>query len=422
MAELVLNIVPIKFNANEVKIGKIVLDKSTYKEYLDKYSDTHAFRYDSQLDIVQNIPIKPNVNPLGENYIVQIKDCLPLLARGIQQSIFTWLSNNLRIYRKGKKVIFWGKQNTSLLLTQSAKILSLPTIPNLEVVLKYEIDCRIFRYGDDKSFLGLVIDLATSNIIDIPISELQLKGYNPIGKYICIRTENENDRFQGKLETIGQVSEIDGYNLKLIDSESRTEINANEAFLEPRLENLHEVLQLYYNKKMPSLLTQLNKVRQPISTAKGKLELINKTIDVLKKNTIVLGELGLALDNLLVERDERFPNKITTGRPILLFGAQGRNTGSVPDLGIKENGPYMYLHHERNSPLIGVVCEEQYLGRVEQFLNMIKNGFPSEMWTNSKHGNPFPIGMIGKYRLSNIRFEYQTCPDFIGNFIQSSIR
>ena len=190
MAELVLNIVPIKFNANEVKIGKIVLDKSTYKEYLDKYSDTHAFRYDSQLDIVQNIPIKPNVNPLGENYIVQIKDCLPLLARGIQQSIFTWLSNNLRIYRKGKKVIFWGKQNTSLLLTQSAKILSLPTIPNLEVVLKYEIDCRIFRYGDDKSFLGLVIDLATSNIIDIPISELQLKGYNPIGKYICIRTEN----------------------------------------------------------------------------------------------------------------------------------------------------------------------------------------------------------------------------------------
>ena len=69
----------------------------------------------------------------------------------------------------------------------------------------------------------------------------------------------------------------------------------------------------------------------------------------------------------------------------------------------------MYLQHERNSPLIGVICESQYRGRVEQFLNLLKDGFPQEMWTSTKHTNPYQKGMINKYRLSSIRFVYQEC-------------
>ena len=43
----------------------------------------------------------------------------------------------------------------------------------LDVVLRYEIDCRMLQYDENKHYIGLVLDVATSNIIDIPVSELQ---------------------------------------------------------------------------------------------------------------------------------------------------------------------------------------------------------------------------------------------------------
>ncbi|MBM3179443.1 MAG: hypothetical protein FJZ86_03725 [Chloroflexi bacterium] len=411
MAGLVLNIIPIEFNSEKATIGKLRMDKESYDEFTRKNSETHAFRYDAESDFVQNIPIKSSIKPLGDEFEVLILENLPLLARAIQGSIFEWLSNNLRINRRGKKIIFWGKQDSALLLTQSAKKLGLPTIPNLEVLLKYEVDCRIFRYDDNKSFLGLVVDLATSNIIDIPISDLQDKGYDVIGKYVCKRLESDQENSQGKLETVGQVSSIDGNSLKLIDTEGATEIESSHAYLEPRLENFHDVINLYYGNKAAQVIDQLNHLRRPINTAKEKLALIKKTVDLLKNKPIVLGELGLSFGNVIESTDKRFPNRITAERPNLLFGAQGRNNGSVPDLGITNFGPYMYLHNERNSPVIAVVCEAQYKGRVEQFLNLLRSGYPAEMWTNNKRSNPFPNGLIGKYRLSNIRFEYEVCSD-----------
>jgi hypothetical protein len=134
-------------------------------------------------------------------------------------------------------------------------------------------------------------------------------------------------------------------------------------------------------------------------------------MDTLKSKAIVLGELNISFGNVLEQTDQRFPNRVITERPNLLFGAQGRNNNSVPDVGVTSHGPYMYLHNERNSPVIAVICEAQYMGRVEQFLNLLKNGYPAEMWTNGKRFNPFPNGLIGKYRLANVRFEYENCLD-----------
>jgi len=253
--------------------------------------------------------------------------------------------------------------------------------------------------------------LATSNIVDIPVSDLVNKGYNIIGKYVCRRTESDQFNPQGKLDVVGQVGDIDGNTLKLIDTEGITEIDSSLAFLEPRLESFHDVVNLYYGENAGRLMKQLSDLRQPINTAKEKLSLIKKTVDLLKNKAIVLGELNISFGNVLEQTDKRFPNKVITDRPNLLFGAQGRNSGSVPDLGITSHGPYMYLHNERNSPVIAVVCEAQYIGRVEQFLNLLKNGFPAEMWTNNKRSNPFPNGLIGKYRISNVRFEYEVCSD-----------
>ncbi|HCB02231.1 MAG TPA: hypothetical protein DEP19_07595, partial [Anaerolineae bacterium] len=116
MTGLVLNIVPVEFNSEKVEIGKLSIKKESYRDFVKKHSDTHTFRYDADTDLVQTISIKPDEKPLGDISEVLVLEHLPLLARAIQNSIFSWLSNNLRINRKGKKIIFWGKQDSAQLL------------------------------------------------------------------------------------------------------------------------------------------------------------------------------------------------------------------------------------------------------------------------------------------------------------------
>ena len=344
MKKLILNIVPILFSSDKIAIGKLHLNKDQYREYAKKYSHTHAFRYVSETDEVQSIAIKPDTQPLGEEDTVTISDYLPLIARAIQQNIFYWLYGHLRIIRKNKKIIFWGQSDSALLLKQALQKLNLEYIPGLDVVLKYTVDCRIFQEGNDKSYLGLVIDLSTSNIIEIPADQLIVKGLNIIEKYVCKRTISDDENSQAKLDTLGQVSEVDNAILKLVDSEGITEIDAKDALLEPRTENLHEVLGIYYGNSSKQLINKVAELRYPVNTAKGKLDIIKTTVTNLKKRPIILGNnITLSIGDLLSETEEYFPAKITTGRPIIFFGPQGRNTGSVPDAGINEHGPYIVL-------------------------------------------------------------------------------
>jgi len=408
---IILNVVPLKFSSNTIQIGRMKgVDKESYRQLREQYAGTHAFRYDSQADEIQNIAIAPNIDPVGRGDLVSIPEHLPLIARAIQQSIFVWLTGSLRIIRKGKKIVFWGQADSALLLSQAVLKLGLKKEAGLEVALRYEIDCRIFQYAEDKSYLGLVIDLATSNIIDIPATDLQARGLEITGRYVCRYQEGDTDSFHRRLELLGRVSALEGTRLLLTDSDGSSRVEATDVLLEPRFENFRDVVELCYGTKASQVLTTLANLRQPINNAPGKLELIRKTVDQLRPRPIVIGnDVSLEFGRLLDETSEQFPQRIETARPTFLFGPQGKNTGIYPDIGITTHGPYMYMYHDRNAPLIAVVCESQHRGTVEQFLQLLRDGFPNEMWKNAKHQNPFPHGLVGKYRLSKIRFEYEEC-------------
>jgi Piwi domain len=408
---LVLNVVPVTFEAEKLIIGRMPnVSKDEYQKLQDAHWKTHSFRFDRRTDEILNVSIEPNAKPLGIVDEVNPQDHLLLIARAIQQNILVWLSSSLPILRGNKKLMFWGQADSALLLTRALEKIGAEKIKGLEVTLRYEIDCRMFQHDDEERYLGLVLDLSTSNIIELPVPELLHKGLMIDGRCVCRRQPLSQEYLQPKLELLGQVSAIKGTKLLLTETEGVNEISADDILLEPRLENLNDVIKLYYGPKADAVLSSLDSFRKPISTAAGKLARLKETLRGLKKRSIIIANnVTINLGNLLQSSDAKFPSRVKTERPNLLFGPQGRNHSPYPDPGVTSYGPYMYMQHERNAPLMGIVCASRYRGRVEQFIQLLRDGFPQEEWRNERKGNPFQQGMIGKYRLSNFRVEYEEC-------------
>jgi hypothetical protein len=406
----ILNIVPIKFNSDTIEVGRLSnFDSEAYRQLREQYWQTHSFRYDNRTKEVLNVTLTKEAIPLGSTEVVKIQEHLLLMARAVQQNILIWLANRRPILRSNKRLVFWGQADNALLLSRAVQNLGLEPVKDLEVALRYDIDCRMFGYEENKLYLGLVIDVATSNVIDIPVSQLHMQGMSLVDRYVCHHKESDREFLRPRLELLGRISKADGGKIWLTDTEGISEVDANDVYLEPRLENLHDVIKLYYKQNASKVLNALEEQRLPVSSAAGKLTNIRNTLAALKNRSVYIGNsVSVELGNLLSPADEKFPDRITTVRPPLLFGAQGRTSGTIPDLEISKHGPYLYMQHERNSPIIAVICESQYKGVVEQFVKLLVDGVPNEIWEGTRP-NPFPDGLAGKYRLAKIRLEYEEC-------------
>ncbi len=412
---ITLNIVPISFSSETILIGKLKYqNEEEYKKLREWNRLTHAFRYDSRDGNISNLGINTNIQPLGQIEEAEVKKNLLLLGRGIQQSIINWLANKRPIVKTGKRLTFWGGVANASLLTSATTMLNLEPTPGLDVVIRYDLDTRLFWSPGNNAmpYLGLVIDISTANILDLSVADLLSKGVNVKGKYICKHEASDQDYLRPRLDLIGMISNVDGDNLLLTDTDGINEINAHDAFLEPRSEYLDEIILSIYRSDSKKVLNKLKEIRGPLSTATSKLERIKQTLSGLQNDHHIIFGGGVKVDfgNLLTTENPLFPLSVSTTRPNLLFGPQGRNAGSIPDFGIQSWGPFKYAYHTRNSPVIGVICEAQYKGRVEEFVKLLRDGIPEEIWektTNRQAKNPYLGGLIGKFRITRVDIQFE---------------
>jgi hypothetical protein len=198
--------------------------------------------------------------------------------------------------------------------------------------------------------------------------------------------------------------------LDVVDADGSFEVAASEVALEPRVENLHAAIETLYGDRAAAVLSNLRALRQPVASAAGKLARIKSTVSQLRGHDFTIADsVDVKFGELIDDRSPDFPAPIETGRPMFLFGAQGRDKGTYPDMGIRTWGPYMYMHHSRSSPVIAVVCESRHRGTVEQFVDALCNGFPDALWQGTPSHNPYRGGLQGKFRLTKIRLEYEEC-------------
>jgi hypothetical protein len=357
---------------------------------------------------------------------VPVDEHLLLLGRAVQRSILDWLAGHLTIISRDQPLSFWGGAQDAKLLSHAVRNVNgklrgpdlLPN-PKVEVAVRYAMSTRpMWPPGDAvRPYLGLLVDLRTSNVIDLSVEELLDLGVEVKGKYVCARREDDDDLVLSKLDTLGMVSEVDGGRLLLTDSMGIDEVAAEDVLLEPRQENLEVVVRALYGRHASDVISQLRQLRGPYGSAAGKLQKIRHTLEGLRKRHSVSldgGFLEATFDELLAQDSVSFPETIRTDRPGFLFGAQGRENGRYPDDGVRRFGPYKYMQHSKNEPLIAVVCEASRRGRVEQFVESLRGGFSEEAWREvmkrrkgKPSPNPFEGGLLDKYRLTRIDLEFE---------------
>jgi hypothetical protein len=121
-----------------------------------------------------------------------VQEHLLLAARAVQHAILIWIASGRPIVKGTKQLVFWGQVDDALLLTQALRQVGLAPIPGLEVPLRYEIDCRMFRDAHNSPYLGLVIGVETANVVDIPVADLMRRGLTVSGRYVCRRQESDH--------------------------------------------------------------------------------------------------------------------------------------------------------------------------------------------------------------------------------------
>lgn len=413
--DLIANIVPVAFSQPTFQIGHLSwAGEEAYRMLREEHWRTHAFRFDQRYNEILNVALTPRASALGRVEDAAVDRHLLLAARAVQQAILIWIAAKVPVLKSGnKRLLFLGQADEALLLSKAIQRARLQPTAGLEVSIRYEIDCRLFYDREGHPFLGLVVDVGTTNVIDLSIAELQRHGVSVIDRYVCRRQEGELTYLRPRLDLLGRVSAVEGNHLILTDAAGVDEIDTNEAWLEPRLENLEAVVQALYGQRSATVLTTLANLRQPVVSANGRLAHCRQTVDRLRnKNLTIANGVAIHLGNLLDDQDTRFPRQIVTQRPGLLFGAQGHNTGLYPDGGIRSFGPYMFMQHTRTAPLIAMVCEAQHRGTVDQFLNQLCNGYPGVPEENPDK-NPFRSGLVGKFHLNRVRLEFEeaTAPD-----------
>lgn len=283
-------------------------------------------------------------------------------------------------------------------------------------MVRYTLGTRLLERGrGGSSTLALVIDVGTSNVIDIPISELTEKGVNVVGRYVCRRelASEAEPWYRPRLETLGCVSELRGGEVLLTDTSGVDRLRASLALLEPRHENLDAVVKTLYPAETDQILRRASELRAPYLSANGKLGFIQRTLDTLRHEheLRVAGSLVAKVGDLLARGSDGFPDEVSTSRPTMLFG-NGLQTSQVPDDGIRRWGPYKYMHNEYNEPVVVVVCEAAHRGRMEQFVELLRSGFPDADRQKGTHerqapANAFAGGLIGKFRLRRVTYEWE---------------
>ena len=350
---------------------------------------------------------------MGERAEVTVGKHLLLFAGAIQEQLRRWFLGNRKILKPFRPLICLGRRDR--LLTQALQKTGVNfSDTRLDVVAKWSFDLRLLASADPDGHpsLGLIADVGTSNVIDIPVSELLIKNFDPTGRYVGAPREVDDLMGFSRLRLIGRVKKVENTMLVLDDIRSDVDsdrVDAADVFIEARRESLEAVTRALYPSVAVRALEALREIRGPYINGEGKLKKIGRTINKLNSSSrnekegslnLRFGDgLSVRFGALLDQSSPQFPRIIETRRPTMLFGASGHDQHTQPDFGIRRHGPFQYAHHPMNDPTVVVLCNKAAKGRMEQFAKALRDGI-------AEANGLFSGGLVGKFRLTRVRFHF----------------
>ena len=411
---LTLGVAPVSFSDDRVRIGRIAPETQEHlRDLRREHGRMHAFRFDSRSEMIANIGVRPDAEPMGEVEEVAVRKHLLLLSEAIGHQLRHWVSGRRKILRRFHPLVCLGSHDRLLTMALHQVGVRSPDA-RLDVVAKWSFDLRLLASAnpDEPPYLGLLVDVGTSNVIDLPAAELLEAKLDLVGCYVGTPGEEDDRTGMSRVRLLGRVTSVVDNTLLLDDVRDGSEtarVEAADVMVEARQEILERATHALYPSKAEQALRKLRRIRAPYLSGDGKLEKITQMVDDLNgsarawsENSLNLrfgGGLSVEFGALLDQSSGRFPQLIGTSRPPMLFGASGHHQNTQPDYGIRQYGPFQYAHNAINDPTIVVLCDRAVRGRMEQFTKALRDGIGGA-------NGPFAGGLIGKFRLTNVRFHF----------------
>jgi hypothetical protein len=406
MSKLTLNVAAVESDPDvTIKVGVQPYEKSILDSLREEHRGTYLVKRGGEDgNSILMIPRKAGLPLLGtsttEEKLAEAPWLLGPLAIEALLEFFTQLQRPIMSWRPLRVV----SQRPANLLAVDPKI---PTWLQRRVVLDFETR-RVYG-ANRQAKVVLACGVRTRNAIEANCEEINAAGIPLIGRYVGTKRNAVDPRIQAYLKLVGRVVEQRGSVLILDDyGEGPQSIEASDAFLEPRNENLVWcVRHLLGSGAERALEATADLVAEQLIGPKRN-ELIDRTLGYLRTQSIQLASGAPLVLGVLAGRSRdswSFRSELVR-RPHLVFDPSGTRTDVWNERGLDRNGPYDQRTFTPKQLRIAVLCQAAYEGQVEAFLAKFLDGLP-EIRTGSgaQSRAPYEKGFIRRYALEAPRVQ-----------------
>lgn len=399
MAKLVINASPILVPDQELKLyHSPYRDEDHFKGLRDELRDYYKVRRFA--DEIQCVSISPKAVELSwKSRTVQAHKEPHLIASLVMEALLRYAYMKGTPSRKYSPVTIPGGKNLVLGLPNGDRVPSW-----LQVRSRFTFETRTLRSDKGNIAPFLIVDSNTSREITAPIAELASLGFVPDGKYVLLHTPNSDPRLAKRYELAGRVENLHDSVLHLSDTRTETtQVDANDAFLEPRDEYFEELLHLILGRASKQTLDALDKKLSEVRQADTKLAQLKRIVDglvALRGAFEIADGISVKFGEFIAQGDDYFPLPESAPPTRYIFDVGRAKVDENNRRGMDAYGPYNWSNFTPMEPKIAVICDAMVKGVVESFLTKLTKGITIPNSSIS----PYRDGFTSLFRLRRIFF------------------
>lgn len=363
-------------------------DREQLNELRDRVRETHLVKRSGEC--IECIAYTKGGETIGKEFSVEAAE-RPDIA---QRLLSEWLVRSLAPYRvtrgKGGVIRYTSDLKNSNILNQV-----LPSgvqVPDgIGRRIAADFDVRQVRGKSGKLRVVVCIDIRTRVTIDCPLSVLVKLGFKPVGFYV--QRDFESTAGVHKRLT-GRIQAIEGDTLILDDHDDGFEtLPMAKAWLEPRAENLEQVMRAIVGSRWRVISEKLNDRASERIGGGARLKLIDDWVMKLRSlpSDIAQG-VCIGFDKTVMRADgPKFPHYELYERPRLVFDVGLTKTDTSNQSGLDQFGPYNFEQFPKRRINLAIICQASRQGEVERFVQQLLEGKTGSQWARK--------GLLRRYRL-----------------------
>lgn len=404
-----LNVAPVAVNVGgQITVERLPFTPESLKELHLRASETHVVRRDA--DSILCVPMKKGSPTLGGvPELIDLGGNPYLAATLVRHALLAYLNKIGRSVLHVRPLTFLADGKGDDYLGSALP----PNTPNpgfLRVSPVFELDVRVITPEDQQPYVALTLNARVSRRILVSCAELIARGIDVRGVYVKRVAEIGDTRLAPKLETVGQVEEVNGDTLRLADHREGTPtIASREAYPQSRADFFDRCVTALFPKQASRILAQ---VEQAMANFRQGRQSLNRLISArahLAEQQLVLPQgVTCKINPFLCTASSNasfpFPKLHRADSPVYVFDPANTSQRCEwpPDSGLNRFGPYSSRRFTPNRPKVCVICQRTKKGQVEQFLVKFRDG----TLTGRDGIQPFEKGFVQKYGLGGVDFEF----------------